>query len=56
MNKSNSNTPLSQPKPPHKEIMDVGSIRIGGGFRLPKTEIEDAGRIRMGGGFRLPTI
>ena len=55
MTQSNSKAPLSLPKPPHTEIADIGSIRAGGGFRLPKTEIEDTGRIRIGGGFRLPT-
>ena len=36
-------------------IADNGTIRIGGGFRLPPTEIADSARVRVGGGFRLPT-
>ena len=55
MTEFNSKTPLSRPKPTNNEIANTNRIRIGGGFRLPKSDIVDNGRIRVGGGFRLPT-
>ena len=36
-------------------IADNGTIRIGGGYRLPPVEIVDTVRVRFGGGYRLPT-
>ncbi len=48
------NAPLPKPAQPETSIADSGSIRVGGGFRLPAAEIADNARIRVGGGFRLP--
>jgi hypothetical protein len=37
-------------------VKDAGTIRIGGGFRLPAvTPLAETGNIRIGGGFRLPS-
>lgn len=50
-----SNASLVTPTLAEIVTADNGSIRIGGGYRLPPSEIADSARVRVGGGYRLPT-